>query len=123
MICFDTNVIIYLAKGVLDESVIGDVPIVYPSIIRIEALGYHKIRSIEEQRIKALLETLTEIPLNNQVIERAMRLRQYKSMTLGDAIVAATAIEHDCELWTANGADFEHIEELRVVNPVGREGL
>lgn len=122
MICFDTNIIIYLAKGIIGEEIIGDEPIVYPSIIRIEALGYHKIRSIEQQRIEALLGTLTEIPLNNEVIDKAIRLRQYKSMTLGDAIVAATAIEYECELWTANTADFEHIEELRAVNPVGREG-
>lgn len=120
MICFDTNIIIYLAQGVLNESIVGDEPIVYPSIVRIEALGYHKIRSVEEQKIIGLLETLTEIPLSKQVIERAIRLRQHKSMSLGDAITAATALECDCELWTANLADFVHVEGLRLSNPLER---
>ncbi len=39
-------------------------------------------------------------------------------MNLGDAIVAATALEHDVTLWTANVDDFRHIEGLRVVNPL-----
>jgi predicted nucleic acid-binding protein len=39
-------------------------------------------------------------------------------MSLGDAIVAATAIENNCELWTANTGDFKHIEGLKLVNPL-----
>lgn len=117
MICFDTNIIIYLAKGTLDESIIGKEPIIYASILRIEALGYHNIRSIEEQKVRELLRTLTEIPLTEAIIERAIKLRQQKKMSLGDAIVAATALENGCTLWTANKEDFAHIEGLSIHNP------
>ncbi len=118
MVCFDTNVIIYLANGTLNESIITAESIVYPSIVRIESLGYAKIRSIEEQRIRELLGTIDEIPLTDAIIERSISLRQAERMSLGDAIVAATAIENGCELWTANIDDFEHIEGLRLVNPL-----
>lgn len=117
MICFDTNIIIYLAKGTLDESIIGNEPIIYAAILRIEALGYHNIRSIEEQKVRELLRTLTEIPLTEAIVERAIKLRQQKKMSLGDTIVAATALEKGCTLWTVNEEDFAHIEGLSIHNP------
>lgn len=118
MICFDTNIVIYLANKTLDESIIKDEPIAYPSIISIESLGYPDIRSIEEQRIRELLSTITEIPLTSAIIERSILLRQDKRMSLGDAIVAATALDNNLELWTANTKDFSHIEGLQLVNPL-----
>lgn len=118
MICFDTNVLIYIANNTLGESIVKNEPIVYPSISRIEALGYPNIRSIEEQRVRILLGTLTEMPLTDTIIELAVRLRQQKKISLGDAIVAATATEHNCTLWTANEKDFAHIEDLRIHNPL-----
>ena len=118
MICFDTNIIIYIANGTLGESIIQDEPIIYPSILRIEALGYRDIRSIEELKIQALLATLSEIPLTDAIIEQAIRLRQGRKLSLGDAIVAATALDNDCILWTANVDDFADIDELVTYNPV-----
>jgi toxin FitB len=118
MICLDTNIIIYIANGTLKESIITADPIYFPSILRIEALGYHDIRSIEEQRIRELFSVLTEIPLTDAIVEYAIRLRQQRKISLGDAIVVASAIEQDCELWTANEKDFAHIDELRIHNPL-----
>ena len=118
MICFDTNIIIYLGNETLSESIIGNEPIIYPSMLRIEALGYQDIRSVEEARIKTLLAALKEVPLTNTIIERAILLRQDQRMNLGDAIVAATALDSDCVLWTANSKDFAHIEGLTIHNPL-----
>jgi predicted nucleic acid-binding protein len=39
-------------------------------------------------------------------------------MSLGDSIIAATALLTNCELYTNNTADFAHIAELIVVNPL-----
>ncbi len=39
-------------------------------------------------------------------------------MTLGDAIIAATALVRGYELWTANTEDFSHVEGLRLKNPL-----
>lgn len=118
MICFDTNVIVYVANGTITQDAIGVESIFYPSIVRIESLGYSNIRSIEEQRVRELFATLHEAPLTDAVIERAIQLRQDKRMSLGDAIVAATALEHELVLWTANTDDFKHIEGLHLVDPL-----
>jgi predicted nucleic acid-binding protein len=118
MICLDTNIVICIGNQTLDESIVGKEPIAFASILRIEALGFRSIRSIEEQRIRDLLATLIEIPLTAAIIERAIRLRQQKRLSLGDAIMAATAMEHDCELWTANMSDFDGIDGLKVANPL-----
>lgn len=39
-------------------------------------------------------------------------------MSLGDATVAATALDNNSQLWTVNIKDFDHIEELRLFNPM-----
>lgn len=118
MICFDTNIIIYIGKGTLTEDIISDEPICYASITLIELLGYTDILSAEEQRIKELLVTMSEVPLSDEIIQKAVQLRQLKKMSLGDAIIAATAIEQNCQLWTVNEDDFKHIPDLVVYNPL-----
>ena len=39
-------------------------------------------------------------------------------MSLGDVIIAATALEYKQTLATRNTDDFEWIEELSLINPV-----
>ena len=39
-------------------------------------------------------------------------------MTLGDAIIAATALVYDYELWTANKETFSQVDGLRLGNPL-----
>lgn len=118
MICFDTNIIIYLGNRTLSENSIGNEPICFASITRIEALGYPDIMAAEGRRIKELLDTLVEAPLTDSVIRTAIRLRQLQKISLGDAIVAATALENNCVLWTANTEDFIQIDGLRLYNPL-----
>ncbi len=118
MVCFDTNIVIYLGNQTLDEGIIGSEPICYASVSLVEALGYQDILVSEEQRIRELFGTMIEIPLNSSIIQTAIRLRQLKRMSLGDALVAATALENNCVLWTANIEDFFHIDELRLHNPL-----
>ena len=51
------------------------------------------------------------------MIERAIKLHQQKNMKLGDAIIAATALEYDIPLVTRNESDFKHIAGLDLRNP------
>lgn len=118
MICLDTNVIIYLGNGVLPADIGKHEPMHYASISAIELLGYPDIRAAEELRLKELLSVLLEIPLSQPIIETAVQLRQLNKMSVGDAIIAATALTQGCELWTANTDDFRHIEKLKLFNPL-----
>jgi len=48
----------------------------------------------------------------------AIQFRQQQSMSLGDAIIAATALEHHQTLATRNIKDFDWIDGLKVINPL-----
>ena len=39
-------------------------------------------------------------------------------MSAGDALIAATALEFDLEVYTRNVSDFDWIPNLKVFNPI-----
>jgi toxin FitB len=117
MIVLDTNIFIYLANGTLGIQAIKNTDLAFPSSVKIEALGYAQITVAEQSYLEALFAECQQLELEEPVIQRAIRLRQQQKMSLGDSIVAASALEYDCELWTANEEDFAHIEGLRIHNP------
>jgi len=118
MILLDSNIFIYLASGMLDRKTVMGKDISHASITKIECLGFSRIHANELLLLEALFSESYDLPLTDGVVEQAIKLRQAKGMSLGDAIIAATALEHDYELWTANVDDFAHIENLRIRNPV-----
>jgi predicted nucleic acid-binding protein len=76
------------------------------------------MRPEEEVPTKALLEALPTHPITAATAERAGRLknqwsRKGRTLTLADTIVAASAIEHGCDLVTDNRKDFP-MPELRL---------
>lgn len=52
------------------------------------------------------------------IIQKAIELRQTKQMSLGDAVIGATATIHNLPLVTANLKDFKHIENIELINPL-----
>lgn len=120
MILLDTNIFIYLSNGTLAGNVISKMDVAHASITKIEALGFSSIPANELLLLGALFSESYSLDLTDPIIERAIRLRQARHMSLGDAIIAATALEHDMILWTANIDDFGHVEGLKLVNPLSR---
>lgn len=118
MVILDTNVFIYLVKGTLERQSIAGITIAHASVVKIEALGYASIPINELLLLEALFRESCALPLTDAVVNQAVRLRQSKRMSLGDAIVAATALEHGSTLWTANIDDFKHIDGLKLFNPL-----
>ena len=86
-------------------------------VTRIESLGYHRLTAQEEAEITLSLADIPELGLDDEIAQRAIVLRQQKSMKLGDAIIAATALEYDLPLVTRNEGDFKHIVGLQIINP------
>jgi predicted nucleic acid-binding protein len=118
MIILDSNIFIYLANGTLDRKMIIDKDISHASITKIESLGFSRIHANELLLLDILFTESYDLPLTEGIVNQAVKLRQAKNMSLGDAIIAATALERDYELWTANVEDFEHIDGLRLYNPL-----
>ena len=118
MIILDTNVFIYLANGMLYRNVIAEKDVSHASITKVEALGFSSIPVNELLLLEALFDESYVLPLTDSIIDRAIRLRQAKRMSLGDSIIAATALANSLTLWTANTRDFAHIQGLNVFNPL-----
>ena len=55
------------------------------------------------------------------VLDEAVRLRQERKMSLGDALVAATALVNNLALLSHNQAYFDWIEGLVVVDPIDQD--
>src|SRR5680860_1822998 len=75
-------------------------------ITKLEVLGYYKLSEKEESYLNHFMKYCTMWPIDNTVINRAIKIRQVKPMSLGDSIIAATAINGKLPLATANTKDF-----------------
>lgn len=116
----DSNLIIYATQPAypgLREWMLVQRP-AYSAISRVETLGYHRLTEEDREVIQGVLDPLDLIFPSAESFEIAVRLRQKRKMSLGDALIAATAIEHGLILATANVEDFRWIENLTVINPL-----
>ena len=84
----------------------------------IEALGYHRLSEEERQFLERFFQATEVLPVSDAVVQWAIRLRQRRRMTLGDAIVASTALEHGRILVTHNTDDFSWIREINLLDPL-----
>lgn len=64
--------------------------------------------------VSVLLAPFREIEVERNVAERAGRLRLESGIRLPDALIAASAIEHELSLFTRNRGRFEGVRGLRI---------
>lgn len=83
----------------------------------VEVLGYHKLTHQERLHFEAFFTVAPMLGLSQAVLDQAVRLRQIRKMTLGDALVAGTALAHDLTLVTRNTSDFDWISDLSLLDP------
>jgi len=115
----DSNILIYGANGEnsnLDE-ILDRTDLAAASVTRIETVGYHRLSEIERTWLETTFARMKILHLDDAVAARAIALRQQRKMGLADAIIAATALEHNLPLVTRNEEDFKHVTGLRVINP------
>lgn len=119
----DSNLIIYATQPPYDQlrSWLVNDATHYSAISRLETLGYHRLNDAEKQALIAILDNLDSLMISKVTIELAIALRQQRKMSLGDALIAATCLEHDLPLATANDKDFKWIDGLIVHNPMELE--
>ncbi|MBU2848634.1 type II toxin-antitoxin system VapC family toxin [Acidithiobacillus ferriphilus] len=93
----------------------------YSAITRLETLGYPNLQEAEQQAIMAILDQLELLMIGSVTMELAIALRRQRKMTLGDALIAATCLEHQLPLASANEKDFTWINGLIIHNPLRQE--
>ncbi|MGQ0542034.1 MAG: type II toxin-antitoxin system VapC family toxin [Blastocatellia bacterium] len=116
----DSNIIIYSAipaNESLRDFIAENSPFV-SDISLIEVLGYHELTNQIKEFFAAFFDSTAVIPMTEDVLVKAIRLRQSKKMSLGDPIIAATAITNQLTLLTNNTRDFGWIENLAILNPL-----
>ena len=85
-------------------------------VSKIEVLGYHDLSDFVKENLQLFFSEIPIINLSDEIAEIAIQLRQKKKMTLGDSIIAATAIHKNIPLLTNNIKDFKHIENLVLIS-------
>lgn len=116
----DSNIIIYAAKpehADLRRFIAERAPAV-SAVSYVEVLGYHKLMEAEREYLELFFAAADVLAISGDVLERAVVLRQERKMTLGDALIAGTALAHDLTLATRNTKDFSWIDDPRLLDPI-----
>lgn len=116
----DSNIIIYSAKPEYDflRAFIAENTLSVSAVSYVEVLGFHKLTDEDKELLEEFFASTQILPVSNEVIIKATELRQSKKMTLGDALIAATASVNNLVLVTNNTEDFSWIDELKLLNPL-----
>lgn len=116
----DSNIIIYSAQleyESLRRFIAENAPVV-SAISIVEVLGYQQLADQDRGAFEEFFDTVSVLPLDDEVVREAVRLRQLRKLTLGDAFIAATALVSNRTLVTRNTQDFDWIPGLKVLNPI-----
>ena len=116
----DSNIIIYASKPEyvsLRQFIAKNLPVV-SAVSYVEVLGFHQLIQEEKELLEAFFALTDILPLTQSVLNRAVLLRQQRRMSLGDALVASTALVYHHTIVTHNVKDFTWIDELTVFDPL-----
>lgn len=108
----DTDVLVDHLRGA--HELRSPFPVAYSVITRCELFAGH---ATDEERVRALLGPMRELPVDRDVAELAGRLRRDARIRTPDALIAATAISAGLSLLTRNRRDFAAIKGLKVAAP------
>lgn len=116
----DSNIIIYSSQPEYAylRELIFDKQNAVSKITHLEVLGFHRLNDTEKDYFTACFQFLKTIDISNKMIDEAIILRQQRKMSVGDAIIAATALNYQATVFTRNVDDFLKIAGLKVINPI-----
>ena len=112
----DTNIILYAAvyNDDIAMELLTENNIFISDITEIELLGYHRLSDEEHTILTDFIATLTVIPVNSVIKQKAIALRRKFALKTPDAIIAATALQLGYFLVTAD-KKLQKIDDLQVV--------
>lgn len=118
MILLDSNIIIYAAQPSHHKlrKWLGTQIYTVSDLSRLEVMGYYLLSENEITYFAHFFNRCILFPISKEIIETAIQLRRNHNMSLGDSVIAGTALNHDQKLCTNNQKDFESIENLHLAD-------
>jgi len=116
----DTNILIDHLRGeplagrFLQDVESGRTRATISVITECELLSVSTLTRREERRILALLALLPSVAVTPHIAQQAARLRRQHTITIADALIAATALSGHAILVTRNVKDFRSIRSLQI---------
>ncbi len=108
----DTNILVYIMQGNPRMQYFAEEDTLTLSCIsEIEMLGRFQISSKEKEVITQMLSYCNIVDLNSQIKQLAIGLKQKYHIKLPDALIAATAMQQNLTLVTADKG-FRKISEV-----------
>jgi predicted nucleic acid-binding protein len=116
----DSNIVIYAAlpEYVALRRWIAEHGPAVSAISYVEVLGYHRLTPATLADYQQFFMVAKVFPLDQPVLDKAIRLRQLRKMDLGDSLIAATALVNRRVLITHNTKDFEWVPDLNLLDPL-----
>ena len=115
----DSNIIIYASKPGYEflQAHLAATDLCVSVVSFVEVLGFHGLTPPETEYLEDFFANIPMLPLAPSVLDQAVNLRRQRKMTVGDAIVAGTALAYGCTLVTRNTGDFDRVPSLALFNP------
>lgn len=119
---FDSNILILHLRYALDDATTTLLDVAVQNklaaisvITRSEVLAWSNHTNESLEAAQNLLTNFDSIPVDNQIADAAAQIRRTVNIKLPDALIAATALDAQRTLVTANVRDFEKIADLALV--------
>lgn len=84
----------------------------------LEVLGLYRITAEQQEYFNSVFSVIGIKPISNEIIEEAIALRKTYNLSVGDAVISATAKIWKLTLFTNNMDDFKSISGLKIINPL-----
>ncbi len=124
-VLLDTSILIYYLEGIepyyllaeevfndiVDEKIRGVISAISITEFLTKPLADGKVTDVE--RFKRFLASLSiqVLSVTYEIAEQAAKLRsQYPSVQTADALIVATALENDCNVFVTNDKDLKKLE-------------
>jgi predicted nucleic acid-binding protein len=91
----DSNIVIYATQPANDwlRTEVLSQPFAVSQVTRVEVLGWHKMTPQDKADLEIFLDAGLVLSITDAIADRAIALRQARKLSLGDALIAATALE------------------------------
>jgi len=121
---WDTNTAIYYlqkqfspAAERLMDAILQEFQPAISAITEIELLCWKTATEQDLKVVKDFIEDSIVFELEAAIKNKTVEIRRHQKIKLPDAVIAATALDHNLTLITRNTDDFKSVPGLNVFNP------